>query len=103
MAKSATVKWALPTTRTDGEALDPADIQGVEVSLAIAGAPSSVLNVVPPDTLELLVPDLEAGDWVFTLVCIDTDGLRGTAHSEPFTIPNEPPGPVTGVSVELSG
>ncbi len=101
MAKNATVHWVLPTVRTDGEALDPADIQGVEVSLAIAGAPSSVLDIVPPNTLELFVPDLEVGDWVFTLVCIDTDGLRGAAHDEPFTIPNEPPGVVTDVSVVL--
>jgi hypothetical protein len=102
MAKSATVKWTLPTVRTDGEALDPADIGGVEVSLAIAGAPSTVLNVVPPPTLELLVPDLESGDWVFTLVCIDTDGLRGPPVDELFTIPQEPPGVVTGVGVTLS-
>ena len=101
MAKNATVSWVLPTVRIDGEALDPADIQGVEVALAIAGAPSSVLNVVPPDTLELLVPNLESGDWIFFLVCIDTDGLRGPLVDEPFTIPNEPPGVVTGVGVTL--
>lgn len=101
MTENVTVHWVLPTTRTDGTALDPADIQGVEVSLAIAGAPSSVLNVVPPTTLELMVPDLETGDWIFTLVCIDTAGTRGPAHDEPFTILDAPPGVVTGVSVTI--
>ena len=103
MTKNATVHWVLPTVRGSGEPLDPAEIQGVEVSLAIAGAPSSVLNTVPPDTLELFVPDLEIGNWIFTLVCIDTVAARGPAHDEPFTIPDEtPPGIVTGVSVTLS-
>lgn len=103
MTKNATVHWVLPTVRGSGKPLDPGDIQGEEVALAIAGAPSSVLAVVPPDTLELLVPDLEIGDWIFTLVCIDKAGLRGTAHDEPFTIPDDtPPGVVTGVNVVLS-
>ncbi len=103
MTKNATVHWVLPTIRASGLPLDPRDIQGEEVSLAIAGAPSSVLDVVPPDTLELFVPDLEVGDWIFTLVCIDIKGERGAAYDEPFTIPDEtPPGVVTGVNVVLS-
>lgn len=103
MTMNATVHWVLPVVRGSGKPLDPADIEGEEVSLAIAGAPSSVLAVVPPDTLELLVPDLEIGDWIFTLVCIDTAGLRGAAHDEPFTVPDDtPPGVVTGVNVVLS-
>lgn len=103
MTKNATVHWVLPTIRESGLPLDPADIQGEEVSLAIAGAPSSVLDVVPPDTLELFVPDLEVGDWIFTLVCIDIKGERGAAYDELFTIPDEtPPGVVTGVNVVLS-
>ncbi len=103
MNKNATINWVLPTHRGSGELLDPADIKGVEVSLAIAGAPSSVLNVVPPDTLELFVPDLEMGDWLFTLVCIDTKNSRGPEHDEPFTVSDEtPPGAVTDVSVVLS-
>lgn len=103
MAKNATVHWVLPIVRGSGKLLDPADIAGVEVSLAIAGAPSSVLSMVPPDTLELLVPDLEIGDWIFTLVCVDTAGASGAAHDEPFTVPDEtPPGVVTGVNVVLS-
>lgn len=103
MTQNATVHWVLPTTRGSGELLIPSDIQGVEVSLAIAGAPSSVLNLVPPDTLELFVPDLEIGNWIFTLVCIDTKDLRGPPYDEPFNVPDEtPPGLVTGVNVVLS-
>lgn len=105
MTMNATVHWVLPVVRGSGKPLDPADIEGEEVSLAIAGAPFSVLTdpPVPPDTLELLVPDLEIGDWIFRLVCIDKAGLRGAAHDEPFTIPDDtPPGVVTGVNVVLS-
>ena len=93
-----TVKWVLSTTRDDGKNLPEAQIDNVEVSLAIAGAPSSVVNNVAPPTLELLVPDLDSGDWVFTLVAIDTDGRRSTGVDAPTSILANP-GPVTGVTV----
>jgi len=93
-----TVHWVLPTARDDGKNLPEAQIANVEVSLAIAGAPSSVLNNVAPPVLELFVPNLDPGDWVFTLVVIDTDGRRSTAVDSPFNILANP-GPVTNVTV----
>lgn len=93
-----TVKWVLPTTREDGKNLPEAQIRHVEVSLAIAGAPPSVVNEVAPPTLELLVPDLDPGDWVFSLVAVDTDGRRSTSVDAPTSILANP-GPVTGVTV----
>ena len=98
-----TIHWVLPTARDDGKNLPEAQIDNVEVSLAIAGAPSSVVNNVPPPSkpngaLELLVPNLDPGDWIFTLVVVDTDGRRSTAHEEAVNVLANP-GPVTNVTV----
>lgn len=103
MAKSATVSWDLPKVRESGLPLKPGDIQGVEVALAVIGADFTVLNIVPAPELELLVPDLEAGDWAFRLVCLDIADRRSAEVAVPFTIPDEtPPGLVTNAGVTLS-
>ena len=102
--KNATVSWDLPTTRESGFPLDPADIQGVEVSLsADGGASFSVLNTVAPPETELLVPDLEIGDWAFRLVVVDTNGKRSADVDALFNVPDETaPSAVVNPQVTLS-
>ncbi len=102
--KNATVSWDLPTTRESGLPLDPADIQGVEVSLSADGGTTfSVLNTVAPPDTELLVPDLEIGDWVFRLAVVDTNGRRSADVDALFNIADETaPSAVVNVQVALS-
>lgn len=88
--KNVNISWELPTTRESGFPLDPADIQHVEVSLsADLGANFTVLNNVAPPTLDLTVPDLEIGDWIFRLVVVDTADRRSVNVDTPVNVPDE--------------
>ena len=98
-----TAKWNLPTIRQSGLPVDPADVQGVEVALAVAGGPYSVLNTVPSDTLELVVPDLTPGDYLCRLVPIDTADVRGAETELVFQIADDTPlGPVENATVTVT-
>jgi hypothetical protein len=102
--KNATVTWDLPTVRESGLPMSADSIAGVEVSMsADLGANWAVLNTIAPPTTELLIPDLETGDWQLSLVVIDTDGRRSAAVEYPFNIADDTnPGAVTNVNVTLA-
>lgn len=92
MAKIATARWELPTTRQSGLPVDPAEVQGVEVALSVVGGVYSVLEpLVPPDTLEHAIPDLTPGDYLCRMAPIDMDDVRGAETELPFSIPDETP------------
>lgn len=99
--KNVRIAWELPITRESGLPLDLADIQHVEVSLsADLGANFVVLNTVAPPTLDLLVPDVDIGDWIFRLVVVDTDGRTSADVDTPVNVPDETnPGSVVNVTV----
>jgi len=85
--------------------MDPADVKGTEVALAVAGGPYAVLEpLVPPGTLEHPIPDLSPGDYLCRLVSIDLEDDRGIPPVElPFNVADEsPPGPVENASVTVS-
>jgi hypothetical protein len=85
--------------------MDPADVQGTEVALAVAGGPYAVLEpMVPPETLQHSIPDLSPGDYKCRLVSIDLLDARGEPPVElPFNIVDEsPPGPVENASITVS-
>ncbi len=102
----ALARWEHPTKRKSGLPMDPADVQGTEVALAVAGGPYAVLTdpILPPETLQHAIPDLSPGDYLCRLVSIDLDDDRGEPPVElPFNIPDDsPPGPVENASVTIS-
>lgn len=99
--KNVRIAWELPTTRESGLPLDVANIQHVEVFLsADLGANFVPLNIVAPPTLDLLVPDVDIGDWIFRLVVVDTDNRTSVAIDTPVNVPDETnPGSVVNVLV----
>ena len=100
----ATARWEHPTKRQSGLPMDPAHVQGTEVALAVAGGPYAVLEpMVPPETLQLRIPDLTPGDYLCRLVSIDLEDDRGADTELPFNIADEsPPGPVENASVTVT-
>jgi len=100
----ALARWEHPTKRQSGLPMDPADVKGTEVSLAVAGGPYSVLEpLVPPATLQHPIPDLSPGDYLCKLVSIDMENDPGTPVELPFNVADEsPPGPVENASVTVS-
>ena len=99
--KNVNIAWDLPTTRESGLPLDVADIQHVEVFLsADLGATFTSINVIAPPTLDVTVPDLDIGDWVFRLVVVDTSGRQSANVDTPVNVPDETnPGTVVNVQV----
>ena len=92
MARTATAKWELPTTRQSGLPADPAEVQGTEIALAVQGGPFSVLEpMVPASKLELVIPDLTPGDYICRYVPIDMDDVRGASDEVPFNVPDDTP------------
>lgn len=91
------VMWTLPVVRQSGKPLPAGDIASVEIAQsADGGANFGVIDVVPPNVLELVVTDLEPGDWFFRGVVVDTAGRRSNAVIRSIAIAdNTPPGELT--------
>ena len=101
----ATARWEHPTKRQSGLPMDPGQVKGTEVALAVAGGPYAVLTdpILPPATLDHLIPDLSPGDYKCRLVSIDLEDDRGADTELPFNIPDPtPPGPVENASVTVT-
>ncbi len=99
--KDVIVKWTLPTVRESGQPLPIEDIGGTEVSIsADGGANFSVLERVPADANNLLVPELETGYWVFRLMCFDLKGYLSLPVEKGWD--DTAPGIVTDVSVTVA-
>ena len=88
------ISWVLPTLRTSGKPLAPADIDHalIEVS-ADLGANWSEVGAFPPAVLETTLQDVDFGEWQVRGTVFDTKGRA----SNPVTasIVNEdvtPPG-----------
>ena len=101
MSKNVTLTWELPTTRTGGGDLPLDEIAETQVAMsADGGANYTPLPPVPPtDPQEKFVPDLEAGDWHFQFVVVDTLGQSSPPANHVETVADDsPPGPVTNIS-----
>ena len=98
------LSWGLPTVRGSGKPQDPALIAGVEIAISgDGGANFTVTDVFPKEVLETVFTDLEAGDWQFRGVAIDTAGRRGPASVASVSVADlSPPGALSAfVAVEL--
>jgi hypothetical protein len=101
---TATLNWTLPTTRTDGSALAPSDIGGINVFDSAAPDPSvpiaSILGVNTFTTGTLTV-----GTHAFTIVVIDTTGHMSTpsnAASGTVEATLASPSPVNDLTVTIN-
>ena len=72
MANTINLAWVLPTTRTDGTPLAPADIAHTDVSVSDnSGSTWNVVaSVAAPDSA-LVVPGFAPGTFQFKLVVVD--------------------------------
>ena len=101
MTTNVNVAWDLPTTRESGNALDPALIAGVDVSLSADAGANFVLTdtVLPTAVQEVLYPDLVDGDYVVRLVVRLTTGQVSVAVDTPVTLDTSAPSGVANVVV----
>jgi len=102
--KSARISWDLPTTRSNGEAQDPALLDYVEVGFSADLGQTfttfgQILASVSPQ--ETVIPDLVDGDYVVRLQVFDVDGLESALVDTAFNIDTSVPGAVTNVVVTL--
>jgi hypothetical protein len=100
MAKDVTITWDLPTTRTGGGVLLPEDILETRPEMsADGGANFNSLPPVPPDVpQEIMVPDLDPGNWHFRFVLVDTLGQKSAPAPWVETVVDEsPPNPIENI------
>lgn len=88
------LRWTLPTTRTLGGPLAPADIGGVEIAVSADGGQTyAVSDVFTPDVLETLFTEVDFGTWNYRCVVIDMDGQRsGPRYATVEVADTSPPG-----------
>jgi hypothetical protein len=102
--RSIRARWTLPTLRSDGITPFPVnEIAGVEIGMSVDPATFgfTIINTIAPDTVELVVPDLEAGMHFFQGVVIDTKGQRSAAVRAQIEIMPPVPGELTELVIEL--
>ena len=72
---SATLSWAVPTTRADGSPLPPSEIAGYEIyMIAESTGERSVITVSDSAANSHIVSGLPAGTYHFSMVALDTSG-----------------------------
>jgi hypothetical protein len=101
MPKNVTVTWKLPTSRQKGGPLPVDEIDHTLVELSADGGANFVnLQQIPPTALqEVMVPDVEQGEWHFRITVIDTLGQLGAPHIEIVEVADDsPPDVVTDVT-----
>ena len=86
--KTATITWVLPVTRTSGGTLPPADIASVEISLSGDLGQNFIIVATVPSSLpqEVVIPELEPGDYIVRGVVEDNYGGRSAPTSADFTV-----------------
>jgi len=78
---TATLKWTDPTTRTDGSALAPTDIAGVDIFDTAAPNPDILIGHVLGGVGTFTTDTLTVGDHAFTVVVTDTAGHKSAASN----------------------
>jgi hypothetical protein len=81
--------WTLPNTRKSGRPLSVDDIAAVEVEMsADGGANYGAFGEFPPAQTEMVVQDLEPGNWFFRARVADKDGRRSDFLVSSIIIPD---------------
>ncbi len=100
MAKDVTIAWDLPTTRTGGGELRPEDILETRPEMSADGGSNytALPPVFPTDPQEIMVPDLEPGNWHFRFVLVDIlDQESAPAHWVETVADESPPNPIENI------
>jgi len=78
---SATLSWAAPTTRTDGTPLD--DLAGYTILYGrMPGVYDYTIDIDNPGVLSYVVENLVSGEWYFSLVAVDANGVESDRSNE---------------------
>lgn len=101
MTTTVNITWDLPSTRTSGNALDPTDIAGVDVSLSADGGANFTLTdtILPSDTQAVTYPDLVDGDYSIRLVVRLVAGQVSTGIDTPFILDTSDPENVANITI----
>lgn len=97
------ITWKDPDVRADGSPLSAAEIDSIEVSLRVGGAPDFTLFTnVGAGVQEALVTDLPPGDYEFKIVVFDNQRIPQESQAVVVSVSIEvplkaAPGPVTEV------
>lgn len=100
MAKDVTIAWDLPTTRTGGGELRPEDILETRPEMSADGGSNytALPPVFPTDAQEVVVPDLDPGNWHFRFVLVDIlDQESAPAHWVETVLDESPPNPIENI------
>lgn len=78
MAKTVTIRWALPTTRVDDSPVTPSEIDLTRIQTKAKAAPDSAYTTVAEVAADVdqvaVFPNTPAGTWSFRLLAIDKTG-----------------------------
>lgn len=98
------LSWALPSTRVNGKALDPSEIQGVEIRMSADGGANfgPTATVTPSEVQEFVVDNLVAGSYLFRFVVVDTDNRRSDSFDAIADV-LAAPSALSDVTVEVVG
>jgi hypothetical protein len=105
MARDAELNWTLPTTRTSGRPITPAELAGTEVGVSSDGGQNyELLNggaPFPPNVLQTVVSELEPGEWFFKAEWLAVNGGRSGRLTATVTVEDTSPPNVGALSVLL--
>ena len=95
--RDVTLTWQFPTQRVSGGALDPNDIQGVELGIRAQGIPDyTLLAQVDAPATEFQQSELDFGTYGFSCVVVLKNGQRSAAAEIVVDVAdNSPPRPVS--------
>ena len=105
MARDAELNRTLPTTRTSGRPITPAELAGTEVGVSSDGGQNyELLNggaPFPTNVLQTVVPELEPGQWFFKAEWLAANGSRSARVTATVTIEDTSPPNVGTLVVTL--
>ena len=100
-----TVTWKLPTSRTGGGQLTPADLDDTIVEMSADGGSNySPLDPVPPDApQQAYIPDLPFGTYHFRITVVDLLGQTSAPLEGSYTLQDtSAPNPATDLTFAIS-
>lgn len=75
-AGEVTLSWTAPGTRVDGSSISLSEINSYEIKYGQNELSFDKTVIVPGDTTSHTIQDLSSGTWYFTIVVVDSDGLK---------------------------
>ncbi len=105
MSGNVKVVWELDLFRENGRALPVGEIAGTDVSFRVVGAPDFTPippRIKPTDPQEVIVNDMDPGDWEFQCIVVDTKGNSSDPEVRLASVPFSNPNPVANMTVTVT-